>query len=196
MTASWFSFQKINSAFTFSLVIQQTKTLLLHLVVCTWFYLSNQHISCVLVKWFITNCLLINSFIFNSMKQYISCFFLKFLSFLSIAAKRILTNKSLFMWQESCQFSCILFINNNFQSCLYVILENASSTLLLLLLSHLSHVWLCATLQTAAHQAPPSLGFSRQEHWSGLPFPSPMHESEKWKGSHSVTSDSSQPHGL
>ena len=31
----------------------------------------------------------------------------------------------------------------------------------------------------AAHQAPPSMGFSRQEHWSGLPFPSPMHESEK-----------------
>ena len=30
----------------------------------------------------------------------------------------------------------------------------------------------------AAYQAPPSLGFSRQEHWSGLPFPSPMPESE------------------
>ena len=30
----------------------------------------------------------------------------------------------------------------------------------------------------AAHQAPPSLGFSRQEHWSGLPFPSPVHENE------------------
>ena len=29
-----------------------------------------------------------------------------------------------------------------------------------------------------AHQAPPSLGISRQEHWSGLPFPSPMRESE------------------
>ena len=51
--------------------------------------------------------------------------------------------------------------------------------LLLLLLSHFSRVRLCATPQTAAHQAPPSLGFSRQEHWSGLPFPSPMHESEK-----------------
>ena len=38
----------------------------------------------------------------------------------------------------------------------------------------------------AAHRAPPSLGFSRQEHWSGLPFPSPMHESEKSKWSHSV----------
>ena len=35
----------------------------------------------------------------------------------------------------------------------------------------------------AAYQAPPSLGFSRQEHWSELPFPSPMHESEKWKWS-------------
>ena len=46
-----------------------------------------------------------------------------------------------------------------------------------LLLSHFSRVRLCATPQTAAHQAPPSLGFSRQEHWSGLPFPSPMHES-------------------
>ena len=48
----------------------------------------------------------------------------------------------------------------------------------------------------AAHQAPPSLGFSRQEHWSGLPFPSPMHESEKWKWSRSVVSDSSRPHQL
>ena len=48
----------------------------------------------------------------------------------------------------------------------------------------------------AAHQAPPSLGFSRQEHWSGLSFPSPMHESEKWKWYLSVVSDSSQPHGL
>ena len=48
----------------------------------------------------------------------------------------------------------------------------------------------------AAYQAPPSLGFSRQEHWSGLPFPSPMHESEKRKWSRSVMSDSWRPHGL
>ena len=34
----------------------------------------------------------------------------------------------------------------------------------------------------AAHQAPLSLGFSRQEHWSGLPFPSPVHESEMNQG--------------
>ena len=50
--------------------------------------------------------------------------------------------------------------------------------LLLLLLSRFSRIQLCATPQTAAHQAPPSLGFSRQEHWSGLPFPPPMQESE------------------
>ena len=42
--------------------------------------------------------------------------------------------------------------------------------LLLLLLSRFSRVRLCATPQTAAHQAPPSLGFSRQEHWSGCHY--------------------------
>jgi hypothetical protein len=50
-----------------------------------------------------------------------------------------------------------------------------------MLLRHFSRVRLCVTPETVAHHAPPSLGFSRQEHWSGLPFPSPMHESEKGK---------------
>ena len=45
----------------------------------------------------------------------------------------------------------------------------AQSMLLLLLLSRFSCVWLCRTPEMAAHQAPPSLGFSRQEHWNGLP---------------------------
>ena len=36
-----------------------------------------------------------------------------------------------------------------------------------------SHVWLFATLWTVAHWAPPSMGFSRQEYWSVLPFPFP-----------------------
>ena len=58
-------------------------------------------------------------------------------------------------------------------------LEATGWLLLLLLLSQFSRVRVCATPWTAAHQAPPSLGFSRQEHWSGLPFPSPMRESEK-----------------
>ena len=55
---------------------------------------------------------------------------------------------------------------------------------------------LCPTLcdpRDAAHQALPSLGFSRQEHWSGLPFRSPMSEKEKWKGSRSVVSNSVPP---
>ena len=67
---------------------------------------------------------------------------------------------------------------------------------LLLLLSRFSSVPLCATPEMAAHQAPPSLRFSRQERWSGLPFPSPVHESEKWKWSRSVVSHPERPHGL
>ena len=44
-----------------------------------------------------------------------------------------------------------------------------------MLLSRFSYVRLCETPQTAAHQAPPPLGFSRQEHWSGVPLPSPKY---------------------
>ena len=43
---------------------------------------------------------------------------------------------------------------------------------MLLLLSHFSRVRLFATPWTAAHQAPPSMGFSRQGYWSGVPLPS------------------------
>ena len=66
-----------------------------------------------------------------------------------------------------------------FQLLTFLALLGLGTQLLLLLLSRFSRVQLCATPQTEAYQAPPSLGFSRQEHWSGLPFPSPMHESEK-----------------
>ena len=73
---------------------------------------------------------------------------------------------------------------------------NIHVLLLLLLLSRFSHVRLCETPEIAAHQAPPSLGFSRQEHQSGLPSPPPMQESEKWKWRRSVVSDSKRPPGL
>ena len=42
----------------------------------------------------------------------------------------------------------------------------------------LSHVWLLATPWTAAYQAPLSMGFSRQEYWSGVPLPSPQRLAE------------------
>ena len=51
----------------------------------------------------------------------------------------------------------------------------------------------CPTLCDPTDGSPPGSpvpGYSRQEHWSGLPFLSPMHESEKWKWSWSVVSDS------
>ena len=90
-------------------------------------------------------------------------------------------------------FKCIYHLNFPFiDSSIWL----QDALLLLLLLSRFSRVRLCATPETAAHQAPSSLGFSRPEHWSGLPFPSPVHESEKWKWSHSVVSDPQWPHGL
>ena len=78
-----------------------------------------------------------------------------------------------------------------YQENLLLIFDNLSlhksNFSLLLLLSRFSRVRLCATPQTAGHQAPPSLGFSRQEYCSGLPFPTTMNESEKWKWSRSAS---------
>ena len=45
----------------------------------------------------------------------------------------------------------------------------------------LSRVQLFATPWTAAHQAPPSMGFARQEYWSGVPMPSPKLDGSKAK---------------
>ena len=98
------------------------------------------------------------------------------------------------MVQEAMIFAGIYYFIRYYKTLVFL---TASSLLYLLaicyLLSRFSRIRLCATPQTAAHQASPSLGFSRQEHWSGLPFPPPMHESEKWKSSRSVVSDSSDP---
>ena len=51
--------------------------------------------------------------------------------------------------------------------------QKTCSRILRVKVKSLSLVQLFATLWTVAHQAPPSMGFSRQEYWSGLPFPSP-----------------------
>ena len=99
-----------------------------------------------------------------------------------IRVSKVLTKKGM-VWAVFLQF-------------LHSVGEIISCVLLLMLRSHFSGVQLCVTPETAAHQDPPSLGFSRQEHWSGLPFPSPMHESGKRKWSRSVMSDSLWPYGL
>ena len=74
---------------------------------------------------------------------------------------------------------CFVFVQISSLTCSNKMCWSLALSPLLLLLSRFSCVQLCATLQTAAHQAPMSLGFSRQDYWSRLPFPSPMHESEK-----------------
>ena len=62
-----------------------------------------------------------------------------------------------------CLFAC-LFLNTVFT---FAVCAHSCE------LSHYSRVQLFATLWTAAHQAPLSMGFSRQENWSGLPCPPP-----------------------
>ena len=59
------------------------------------------------------------------------------------------------------------------------IMVNKKLHCLVKIVKSLSRVQLFATPWTVAYQAPQSMGFSRQEYWSGLPFPSPMHENEK-----------------
>ena len=63
------------------------------------------------------------------------------------------------------------------------------SSMLLLLLSLFIHVWLCVTPQMAAHQAPLPMGFSRQEYWSGLPFPSPTGPITSWQIDGNIMTD-------
>ena len=104
-------------------------------------------------------------------------------------------NKTVICTYRNIQKLALAFHLKSWYNVYSTILSNTVLLLLLLLLSRFSRVRLCATTQTAAHQAPRSLEFSRQEHWSGLPFPSPMHEGDKWKWSRSVVSDSSRPMG-
>ena len=56
----------------------------------------------------------------------------------------------------------------------------------------LSHVQLFATLWTIAHQAPPSMGVSRQEYWNGLPFPSPGFIIKEMQNKNTITFHISQ----
>ena len=53
------------------------------------------------------------------------------------------------------------------------IFYSVSKTKSVCMLSHFSHIRLCVTPWTVAHQSPLSMGFSRQQYWSGLPCPPP-----------------------
>ena len=91
--------------------------------------------------------------------------FISFSCLITLASFAMLKNSS----ERECP--CLILVGKLFISLFFYILLSMT----LLLLSCFSCVWLCATTQTAAHQALPSLGFSRQEQWSGLPLPSPKY---------------------
>ena len=71
-----------------------------------------------------------------------------------------------FQWPPEGSF---IFLNSHFLKWLYWRSERCK----LCVLSHFSRVWLLATLWTTVHQATLSMGFSRQEYWSGSPCPPP-----------------------
>ena len=60
----------------------------------------------------------------------------------------------------------------------------------------LSHVRLLATSWTAAHQALPSMGFSRQEYWSGVPLPSLEGHYKQLKNQNSSSGDNNDDEGV
>ena len=79
----------------------------------------------------------------------------------------------IFHWTVS---TCLSVYFHNPQHCLSSVIPLAACHwMLLLLLSRFSCVRLLATPWTTAYQAPLSMGFSRQEYWSGVPLPSPCH---------------------
>ena len=80
----------------------------------------------------------------------------------------------LFFWPPtmcSPETSQIILFKTSFS---YVTQFLRTLILLQLMLSHFSRVWFYTTPWTAAYQAPRSMGFSRQEYWSGVPLPSPL----------------------
>ena len=119
------------------------------------------------------------SYIFLVEFQSQSCHFCILMILQQIFTELLLNIQVIFVGLEPILQIYLTFSPHYNQKIQSIHLNVSVKILLLLLLSHFSRVRLCVTPQTAAHQAPPSLGFSRQEHWSGLPFPSPMHESEK-----------------
>ena len=92
-------------------------------------------------------------------------------AFLSYQCKEIEENNRLGKIRDL--FKKIGDIKGTFRTKMGTIKDRKS---MLLLLSRFSRVQLCATSEMAAHQAPPSLEFSRQEHWSRVPLPSPYLE--------------------
>ena len=134
---------------------------------------------------FIHNCnfyLLISSFSVKALVYYaqIHLYYKQTTQFLAYILRTILTS-----WPQWPNFMCKysqngIYFEQHLVTCgssrniIYYMLC-FHLLLLLLLLSRFSHVWLLVIPWTAAYQAPPSMGFSRQEYCSGMPLPSPFH---------------------
>ena len=96
----------------------------------------------------------------SDMSQYLCCWLYSLQILFLVLLEIILYNYNMY------NYNCIILY------CI-IILYNYNYKMILCVLNHFHRVWLFATLWTAAYQAPPSLGFSRQQYQSGLPCPTP-----------------------
>ena len=98
----------------------------------------------------------------------VSILFHYFLEFAQIHVHLVSDAVYVCVYKYICVYMCLCI-------CIYICIKDEYTYIYIWLcaLSHFSRVWLCATLWTAVCQAPLSMGFSRPEYCSGLPFPSP-----------------------
>ena len=85
-----------------------------------------------------------------------------------------------FSGQTVLEWGAIAFSHMSLGKCKLKQWDDISTYILLLLLSRFSRVRLFATPWTAAYQAPPSMGFSRQEYWSGVPLAQIQNTDRRW----------------
>ena len=91
-------------------------------------------------------------------------------------------------WRICLRNSGIIHFTHKLDQNIYYVLVLWDPQIPRLVSLRLEGTWVAVAAAVSLQLCPtlcPSLGFSRQEHWGGLPFPSPMHESEKWKWSRS-----------
>ena len=118
------------------------------------------------------NSFLLHFFCYDSSPYIVSLYGVHWLSiFLSFSF-----GSSIWMLSTSLSSNTLILFSFSFpwsSLLLNLCVEFFSLLIVLCMLSHLSHVWLFVTLWTVAHQALLSIGFSRQEYWSGLPCTPP-----------------------
>ena len=143
------------------------------LVLIHVFYFWHKHSWYILIS---MHCLILfTNVLFRKYASMFTCFLLWNHVFLSLykVLKYFYSLFLAFYWIGQLFFVLLFLLMVETSISLFLVITSTFKLLLYEWVKSLSHVWLFATPWSVAYQAPPSMGFSRQEYWSGLPFPSP-----------------------